>query len=144
MKRKTLLTIASMASAVALSNCTTSNIVAEANHNNHTQIKLEQANYKVVATQIKGESKGFHFLSALPTSIPTSLDDISNIMVDGGIAFKSATKSEALGNLYKNAGNQANRSTALINIREEKGGSNYFLFSRPKYIITADLIEFVR
>lgn len=133
-----------MAGALILSNCSSSQIVTE--QVPKTVVRLDQGNYKVVATQVKGESSGFHVLSAIPTSLPTGLDDIKGLFGggDGGFALKSATKAEALRDLYKKAGDITHRATAFINMREEKTGTNFLIFSRPKYVITADLIEFVR
>lgn len=146
MKHNTLLTLAMAGmTAMTLCNCSSSNIKDV--YVSDSQIRLDQANYRVVATQVKGEDKGFHLLSAFPTTIPTSLSALGDIMklsADGGIAVTSASRAKAIENLYKNCGDLRNRPVALINLREEKSGVNLLIFSRPKVTITADLIEFVK
>ena len=86
---KNTLLISALSATLALSSCV-SHKMGDGNVA-RTDIRLEQANYRVIATQVKGESIGFH-----------------------------------------------------INIREETGGRNYLIFSRPKTTVTADVIEFIR
>ena len=142
---KNTILISALSATLALSSCVSHRMGDE--NIARTDIRLEQANYRVIATQVKGESTGFHILSAVPTSIPTSLSDLgkfAKLSPDGGITIKDATKAQAIENLYKNCGDLRNRPTALINLREQTGGTNYLIFSRPKTTITADVIEFIR
>ena len=142
---KNTLLISALSATLALSSCV-SHKMGDGNVA-RTDIRLEQANYRVIATQVKGESTGFHILSAMPTSIPTSLTELGKLVKlspEGGIAIKDSTEAQAIKNLYKNCGDLRNRPTALINIREETGGRNYLIFSRPKTTVTADVIEFIR
>ncbi len=134
-----------IAATLVMSSC--SSHVMKSEESTDATVRLEQANYRVIATQVKGESVGYNFLSAFPTSIPTSLEGIGKIFKgspDGGFTVKEHTKMKAIENLYKNCGDLRNRPTALINIREEEGGVNFLIFSRPKTTVTADVIEFVR
>ena len=142
---KNTILISAFSAILALSSCISHKMGDE--NVATTDVRLEQANYRVIATQVQGESTGFHLLSAIPTSIPTSLSDLrelAKLSPDGGITIKDATKVQAIENLYKNCGDLRNRPTALINLREQTGGTNYFIFSRPKTTITADVIEFIR
>ena len=142
---KNTILISALSAALMLSSCVFHKMEDE--NIARTDVRLEQANYRVIATQVKGESTGFHILSAIPTSIPTSLSDLgkfAKLSPEGGITIKDATKARAIEKLYKNCGDLRNRPTALINIREEVGGKNHLIFSRPKTTITADVIEFIR
>ncbi len=142
---KNTILVSALFATLALSSCVSHNMEGE--NVSSTNVRLEQANYRVIATQVKGESTGFHILSAIPTSIPSNLSDlgkIAKLSPDGGITIKDATKVKAIENLYKNCGDLRNRPTALINLREQTGGTNYLIFSRPKTTVTADVIEFIR
>ena len=132
---KNTILVSALFATLALSSCVSHNMEGE--NVSSTNVRLEQANYRVIATQVKGESTGFHILSAIPTSIPSNLSDlgkIAKLSPDGGITIKDATKVKAIENLYKNCGDLRNRPTALINL----------IVSRPKTTVTADVIEFIR
>lgn len=89
-----------------------------------TTVQLDQANYRVLATQVKGESIGFHLFGLLPLARATKLDAVTD--------------------LYKHCGDLRNRATAVVNVRKEENGTNFILFTRPKVEVTADVIEFTR
>ncbi len=142
---KNTILISAFSATLALSSCVSHKMGGE--NVATTDVRLEQANYRVIATQVKGESTGFHILSAIPNSIPSSLSDLGELVrlsPDGGITIQDATKVKAVEDLYKNCGDLRNRPTALINLRTQTGGTNYFIFSRPKTTVTADVIEFIR
>lgn len=109
------------------------------------EVVLARKNYKVVATQVRGEDTGFalftgirafsRFFALMPfinvTNFPT------------GITIDSVSDAKALDNLYRNSGAvHTGRATQLINVRKEYGGFNAIIFGRPKIRYTADLIEF--
>ena len=127
-----------MGVVAALTSCSTSSVnetVASAS------VRLDQANYRVVATQVKGSSVGFH----LATALPTNMSDLSAALQGGplgGFPVKSASEARAVEELYQNIGDQRNRAMALINIRKEVSGLNLILFSFPKVTVSADVIEF--
>lgn len=89
-----------------------------------TGVQLEQANYRVLATQVKGESTGIHLFGIFPLARASYLD--------------------AVRNLYKNSGELRNRSAVIVNVRKQENGTNFILFTRPKVEVTADVVEFTR
>ena len=114
--------IISIAAAIAaLSGCASiGNFKGQATN---TQVNLSSNNYKVVKTEIKGQSSGFFLLGLIP--------------------FKSPTHHEAKANLYQNISKSLEgRSVAFANQTEDISSMYFILFSIPKITVTADLIEF--
>ena len=117
------LILAAIATAVlSLNSCITWRQNSEDYAN--TTVQLDQANYRVLATQVKGESKGIHILGIFPLTRATHL--------------------KAVEDLYKKCGELRNRPTAVVNVRKVETGTNFILFTRPKVEVTADVVEFTR
>jgi len=140
MKAKLLFSLPLCTVAGLFSSCSTSNVNETLSQ---AHVRLEQANYRVVATQVKGSATGFH----VATILPTNANDIRSALQGGplgGFPVVSASEAKAIDRMYKNAGDQRNRATALINIRREVSGLNMLLFSIPRVTVTGDLVEFIR
>lgn len=116
----------------------------------YAEVKLNKKNYRVLATQVSGEDRGFSLLTGLQgyNRFITAYNDNINIFMDiptvpPGIPIDRVSDSKALDDLYKKSGaNQTGRATQLINVRKELGGFNAIIFGFPKIRYTADLIEF--
>lgn len=108
------------------------------------EVILAKKNYRVVATQVSGEDKGFALLPGLQAfSHVAALAPYMNMSLPTGILIKAPSDAKALDNLYKASGAvHTGRATQLINVRKEYGGFNAIIFGRPKIRYTADLIEF--
>jgi hypothetical protein len=91
----------------------------------HTQtsVRLEEANFVTVRTNVVGISKGFSLL--------------------GFITFRAATVNEAMNRLYTQAHAEEGRPQTLANLIVEHSGIYVILFSIPKVAVRADLIEFI-
>jgi hypothetical protein len=88
-----------------------------------TSIKLEQANFAVVKTNVVGECKGFALLG-LVTVVPAEF-------------------STAMDRLYVRAEMQPGRAQTLGNTLIERSSTYLILFSIPKVSVRADVLEFV-
>jgi hypothetical protein len=88
-----------------------------------TQVKLDEANFVTVRTNVVGISKGFKLL--------------------GFITFKSATLNKAMNQLYENAELEHGRPQTLAHLIVEHSGIYVILFSIPQVSARADLIEFI-
>jgi len=88
-----------------------------------TRTDLSQANYRVVRTGVKGESRGFVLLVFFNV-VPTSLSD-------------------AMDRLYDAAGLEPGGSWALANAVIEQQSRSFLLFSLPRVRVRADVVEFV-
>jgi len=88
---------------------------------------LSKNNFRVVKSNVRGESYGFNFLGFIPI-IPVRL-------------------AEAKGDLYQKLGKDGiiveGRSIALANATEDRTSFYFFIGSVPRITLTADVIEFL-
>ena len=87
-----------------------------------TQVELSRDNYRVVKSNVIGESTGFYFLGVIPILPPR--------------------RTAALTDLYSHTGLSAGKAEALINVAQERSTLYLILFSLPKLTVRADIIEF--
>lgn len=86
-------------------------------------VTLREANYKIVKAGARGTSRGFYLLGFIPITTPK---------------YANAKSS-----LYRSVGQPLEgRSIALANQTEDRSTVWLLLFSLPKIVITADVIEF--
>lgn len=88
-----------------------------------TTVKLEQANFAVVKTNVMGECKGFS-LAGIITIVP-------------------ARFSTAMDRLYGQAEMQPGRAQTLANMVVERSSTFLILYSIPRVSIRADVVEFL-
>jgi hypothetical protein len=88
-----------------------------------TAIRLEEANFNVVKTNVVGRAKGFALL--------------------GFITISPARFTKAMDRLYAQAEVQAGKPQTLANVVMERTGSFYILFSIPQVTVRGDVVEFV-
>lgn len=115
-----------------------------------TEVVLAKKNFRVIATQVTGEDKGFAlftgvsmFSKILGRALTWHPLIDKDIVLPTGLTIDPVSEAKALDNLYKNTGaDRTGRATQLINVRKEFGGFNAIIFGRPSIRITGDLIEF--
>jgi hypothetical protein len=88
-----------------------------------TAVKLQEANFVTVRTNVVGISKGFKLL--------------------GFITISPATLNTAMNRLYARAEAEQGRPQTLANLIVEKSGVYVILFSIPQVTVRADLVEFI-
>src|SRR5262245_12444613 len=88
-----------------------------------TSIKLEQANFSVMKTNLVGRSQGFALLGII-TIVPARFTD-------------------ALNRIYSQAEMHAGGPQPLANVTVERSSAYWILFSIPRVSVRADLVEFV-
>jgi hypothetical protein len=88
-----------------------------------TAVRLSEANFVTLRTNLVGSSEGFRLL--------------------GFITLRPATVNEAMTRLYATAQAQEGRPETLANLVVEHSGIYVILFSIPRVTIRADLIEFI-
>jgi hypothetical protein len=90
-----------------------------------TEVSLKEDNYKVLKAGARGSSVGFYLLGIIPIVSPNYAD--------------------AKSDLYGSVGHQMEgRSVALANQTQDSSSIYVILFSIPKIVITADIVEFIR
>ncbi len=96
---------------------------ANADVHSQTSVRLEEANFRVVKTNLVGHCKGFA-LVGLITIVP-------------------AEYAKALDRLYAQAQLQSGKAQTLAHLTVERSSLFLILFSVPKVSVRADLVEFV-
>lgn len=87
-----------------------------------TKTDLSKSNYKVIKANARGTDKGFWLLGIIP--------------------FASPNYANAMKDLHKQIDIEG-KSASLANITKDKSTLYLILFSVPKIIVTADVIEFI-
>lgn len=129
-----LLTLAALTAA----GCASAGMFPSANV---TEVQLQRGNFKIVARNVTGEAEaGYLFGSSF--SLGMSTNTFALFRVSGsGMLYK-----EALENLWKNfeASNGAieGKRLALVNVRYDSEALNLFVYTQPKVMIRADVVEF--
>jgi hypothetical protein len=90
---------------------------------NQTNVKLSEGNFVLVKTNVVGQSRGFALLGII-TIVPAQFNT-------------------AFSRLYSQAGMEAGKPQTLADVVVEKTGSYWILFSLPRCIVRADVVEFV-
>lgn len=108
---------------------------------NVTDVQLQRNNYKIIAKNITGEAQAGYLLGGT-FSTGFATNTFAMVRVYGsGMLYK-----EALENLWKNYeaanGPVGDKKIALINIRYDADALNLFVYTQPKIMIRADVIEF--
>jgi len=112
--------VALLLTAALLAGCASS---GDFRQSTGTDVSLRGNNYKVVKAGAKGQSIGFYLFGIIPIVSPNYAD--------------------AKSNLYKSVGEPLEgRSVALANQTQDKSNLYLLLFSIPKIVVTADIIEF--
>ncbi|MGR9106613.1 MAG: DUF6567 family protein [Gammaproteobacteria bacterium] len=88
----------------------------------YTSVALSKDNYTLVKTNVVGESSGVSLLGLIPVTSPEY--------------------AEAVAQLYAEAGEMEGRSRAFANFVYQKSANFYLLFSIPRIIVRADVVEF--
>ena len=108
---------------------------------NITEVQLQKNNFIIVAKNVSGEAEaGYLFGSTLSLGMMTNT--VAVLRVSGtGMLYK-----EALEDLWTNYeavhGPVEGKKLALVNVRYDADALNLFVYTRPKVMIRADVVEF--
>jgi hypothetical protein len=88
-----------------------------------TAVRLDEANFMTVKTNVTGQAKGFALL--------------------GIFTLSPARFGTAMDRLYGTADVRVGRPQTLANVVAERSSSYYVLFSIPRVEVRADVVEFI-
>jgi len=91
-------------------------------YSNQTRTDLTKNNYRVIDSNVRGESKGFNFLGFIPIVSPSYAD--------------------AMGAIHDKI-DMEGKAAALANVAKDYSSVYLILFSIPKLTVTADVVEFL-
>lgn len=108
---------------------------------NVTEVQLQKNNFKIVARNVSGEAQAGYILGGT-FSMGMATNTFAVARVSGsGMLYK-----EALENLWKNFettnGSVEGKRLALVNVRYDSDALNLFVYTQPKIVIRADVVEF--
>jgi len=124
--------------SIVLTGCATGGMFLSGNV---TDVQLNKSNFKIVARDISGEAQaGYLFGASMSVGMTTNTFALIRI-AGSGLLYK-----EALQNLWKNyeAANGAieGKKVALVNVRYDAEALNLFVYTQPRIIVRADVVEF--
>ncbi len=127
-----------LASSLVLSACATTGA-----HDalNVTDVGLSEANYEVVATDVKGEASAGYLLGASGSAF-RGMQTFALARVDGTGALYGEALEDLWSNFRDEHGPTDGRELALVNVRQDTDALNLILYTRPKVSIRADVVEF--
>jgi hypothetical protein len=118
--KRTALAFVAISLVVLLTGCAGLGLMP---HSTETVTKLSEKNYRVLKTNVRGESTGFALLLGFIPIIPVS-------------------HAEAMAVLHESAGMEG-KATALVNVAQDRTQINLLIFTIPRLTISADVVEFV-
>jgi hypothetical protein len=134
----TAIVCAGLALLLTASGCSTGGLFSAGNV---TEVQLQRGNFKTVAHGVSGVAEAGYLLG-VSVSMGIGTNTFALVRIDGsGMLYK-----EALDSLWKNFeaahGAVGARKLALINIHYDSDVLNLFVYTRPRIMIRADVIEF--
>ena len=107
-----------------------------------TQVELREANYRIVATNVSGQSEAGYLLgfSGSQGGFATTF---AFLRVEGdGLLYKAAIE-DLWANFEADHGSVGNRRLALVNVQFDADASNFLgLYSKSLVSVRADVVEF--
>ena len=108
---------------------------------NVTSVELAEPNFKIVATNVSGESQA-GYLFGVTYSLSTITNTLALVRIDGtGQLYKEALE-QLWQNYEKYNGSVAGKKLALVNVRYDADILNLIVYTKVKYFIRADVVEF--
>lgn len=107
-----------------------------------TNVELSEADYEIVAVNVKGEASAGYLLGISSGLYGNQMQTLAIARISGsGMIY-----GEAIENLWENFeseyGETEGRSLALINVRYDTEALNLILYTKPTVSVRADVIEF--
>ncbi len=136
--RSLLMTALILATSLVMIGCATGGMFVAGNV---TDVQLQKGNFKIVARDVTGEAQAGYLLGA-SFSMGASTNSFALVRIAGtGMLYK-----EALQNLWKSyeaaSGPVEGKKLALVNVRYDSEALNLFVYTQPKLVIRADVVEF--
>ena len=136
--RTVVMSLIIAASILSLTGCATGGTFVSGHV---TEVQLQKNNFKIVARDLSGEAQaGYLFGSSFSVGMATNTFALVRVSGTGQL-YK-----EALQNLWKSYeaanGPVEGKKIALVNVRYDAEALNLFIYTQPKIVVRADVIEF--
>jgi hypothetical protein len=138
MKKQIQKSIGTIAMVFILAGCASSGMHMSSSL---TNVALSEANYRIVARSVTGESRaGYIFGASFGIGMYAQVIGVARVSGDKAL-YKTA-----MDNLWSNFearhGSVEGRNLALVNIRYDVEALNLFVYTQPNLTVQADVIEF--
>ncbi len=136
--RSLVLTLIIIAVLLTITGCATGGMFMSSHV---TDVQLQKNNFKIVARDISGEAKAGYLFGA-SVSLGASTSTFALLRISGsGELYK-----EALQNLWKSYeatnGSVEGKKIALVNVRYDAEALNLWVYTQPRIVVRADVVEF--
>lgn len=106
-----------------------------------TDVRLGDSNFELVATNVEGQATAAYVLG-VSAALFSEMRTVALFRIEG----TGHLYAEAIEDLWRNFeaanGTAAGRSLALVNVRFDSEATNLIVYTRPRIIVRADVVEF--
>lgn len=138
MKRSMLVAMVIISLMAGLTGCLNSGMFQSANV---TDVKLSEANYTIVATDVTGSSKAGYFLGLSYLNGGQAATAAIARVNGTGLLYQEALK-ELWKNYEQDHGPRENKKVALVNVHFDTDILNLVVYTEVTLFIRADVVEF--
>jgi hypothetical protein len=137
-KKRIVLVALLVPMVILLAGCSTGGVFTAGNV---TDVQLQRNNFKIIARDVVGEASAGYILGGT-----FSMGMATNTFALVRVAGTGQLYREAMEGLWKNiegaCGPIEGRKVALINVRFDAEALNLILYTQPKIMVRADVVEF--
>ena len=131
--------LAALSGLLTLAGCAQSGLFAAGNL---TQVQLNQANYRIVATDVSGRAEA-GYLVGLSFTSGVATQTLALWRVSGSGHLYKEAMADLWANFTAEHGPVTGRKLALVNVRYDSDNLNLLVYAKPKIALRADVVEFV-
>ena len=135
----TALGLVALTGLMTLTGCAQSGLFASGNL---TQVQLNQANYRIVATDVSGRAEA-GYLMGLSFTSGVATQTLALWRINGSGHLYKEAMADLWANFTAEHGPVTGRKLALINVRYDSDNLNLLVYAKPKIALRADVVEFV-
>lgn len=108
-----------------------------------TDVQLREANYELVATDVRGEASA-GYLFGVSASTYRQMQTFALVRVSGSGMLYGEALDQLWANFREDYGSTRGRDLALVNVRYDTEDLNLFLYTKPTVAVRADVVEFTQ
>ncbi len=138
MKAKLLVLVSSLFLVTFIVGCAGNGLYLSSNQ---TLVNLEESNYRIVATNVSGQSTAGYLLG-VSWSLGAVTESLALLRVAGPGPQYQAALDELWENFEQQHGSVEGRSLGLVNVRYDADVLNTILYTESTVYVTADVVEF--
>lgn len=107
-----------------------------------TKVQLAEDNYEIIATNITGEATSGYLLGVSSGIGAQQMQTFAIARVSGSGMIYGEAIEDLWSNFSEEYGEVEGRNLALVNVRFDTDALNLILYTQPKVLVRADVVEF--